>query len=52
MTLGAYARVQVIEPAYLGGARLKYVVKDDDPHRVLLRFGGGVSCGSSPREAR
>ena len=32
----------MIEPAYLGGARLKYLIEDSAPHRVLMRFGGGV----------
>ena len=42
LSLGAFARVQIIESAYLGGARVKYLAKEDGPHQVLARVGGGV----------
>jgi hypothetical protein len=42
VAIGAFARIQIVEPAYLGGARVKYLASNDGPHQVILRAGGGV----------
>ena len=39
--LGAYGRIQIVEPAVAEGGRLKFKVIDDGPHKLVLRVGGG-----------
>ena len=41
-SLGAFARIQIVEFAHLEGGRLKYTFVKLDGHRVAARLGGGV----------
>lgn len=41
-SLGAFARIQIVEFAHLEGGRLKYTFAKSDRHRVAARLGGGV----------
>ncbi|MEE2757636.1 MAG: hypothetical protein VYA30_13355 [Myxococcota bacterium] len=42
ISVGGFARIQLIEFAFLGGGRLQYKLKSSGPHETRLRLGGGV----------
>ncbi|MBV71718.1 MAG: hypothetical protein CMH52_10295 [Myxococcales bacterium] len=42
ISVGGFARIQIIEFAFLGGGRLQYKLSRSGPHETRLRLGGGV----------
>ena len=41
-SVGGFARIQIIEFAFLGGGRLQYRTSRSGPHEFRVRLGGGV----------
>ena len=41
-SVGGFARIQIVEFAFLGGGRFQYRMSDSGAHGTRLRVGGGV----------